>query len=323
MRPNIFVALSRFGEFGDGPLRLLKKSGAEFYLNPTGKRLVADQLVEMAKESHGIIAGVEPYDTFVLANLPNLRCISRCGVGTDNIDLGQTQKRGIQVFNTPEVVVAPTAELAIGFIFDLLRNISVHNDLMHQRHWEKIGGQLLSTRTVGVIGLGRIGKRVAELLGGLGAQVLGCDLKPDRSWARKFRVKVVSLAQLLKKVDVITIHVNDSCERPFKLNAVDIAAMKKGVYLVNVARGHYVDEDALYDALVSGHIRGAALDVFVGEPYDGKLCELKNCILSPHVATLTVESRRQMEMEATQNLLAFLKKAKGKIFSTSLGTVHG
>lgn len=307
MRPAIFVALSTFSEFDEKPRKLLQQSGFEYSLNPLGRRLRQEEIAKMAKDAEGIIAGLEPYDKPVLSNLARLKCISRCGVGVDNIDLKEAKKRGITVLNTPDVVILPVAELAIGMIFDLLRKLSYHTYLMRTHRWNKHAGNLLSGRKVGILGLGRIGRKVAEMLAKLSVDVYGADISVDHKWAEKNGITIVSNDILLKTSDIVTIHISVSEKDKFVLGKKEIESMKKGALLVNTSRGKIIDEDALYDALKSNYLGGAALDVYSEEPYDGPLCDLDNVVLTPHIATLTKESRIQMEVEAVQNMVDFFK----------------
>ncbi len=310
MKPRVLVALSTFGEFDDTPARLLDESGLDYSLNTLGRRLVREDIIEMGKDCEGIVAGVEPYDDYVLDHLPRLRCISRCGVGIDNISLEKAKDRGIEIRNTPDVVVLPVAELAVAMIFDLLRGLTYHTGLLRSQQWKRRAGYLLSGRKVGVLGLGRVGKRVAELLTRLGAEVYGADLLPDRQWAGKNGVNIVSNELLLRECDIVTIHVSVSENNRFVLGKKEIGSMREGALIVNTSRGEVIDEEALYHALESNHLGGAALDVFGKEPYDGPLCQLENVILTPHIATFTRESRVQMEIEAVKNLIDFFKSGK-------------
>jgi D-3-phosphoglycerate dehydrogenase len=307
MKPKIFIAASTFGEYCDEPLRLLKANGFPFFVNPLGKRLNREEIIEMGKDCEGVIAGVEPYDEHVLDNMPNLRCISRVGVGIDNISVDKAKERGIEIRNTPDVVIRPVAELTVAMIFDLLRKLTYHTTLLRSKRWEKVPGFLLAGKKVGIMGLGRIGKKVGEIMIKLDADVYGMDLIPDTKWADSLGMKIVPFDDLLRQSDILSIHLSTIKDKPLYLGEKEIRSMKRGAILINTARGQMVDETALYNALKDGHLDGAALDVFPEEPYKGKLCELDNIILTPHVATLTKESRIQMEVEATLNLINFLK----------------
>ncbi len=308
MGEKVLVALSTFARYGDKPLKLLEESGLSHFINPLKRRLVPAEIIEMGRECAGVIAGVEPYDNNVLDNMPNLRCISRCGVGIDNISLEKAKDRGIAIFNTPDVVVQPVAELAVGMMFDLVKRLSWYTALLKSGQWQKKAGNLLVDKKVGILGLGRIGKRTAEIMAKLGAEVYGTDIMPDMGWAKRTGVKIVSCDELLRIADIFSIHLSFSEDNPFRLDEKKISQMKKDALVINVARGKFIDEDALYHALAKGHLGGAALDVFSVEPYAGELCQLENVVVTPHVATLTKESRLQMETEAAANLINFFKE---------------
>ncbi len=309
MKPKIFIAVSTFAEYGDAPLQLLKESGLPYFLNPLGRRLVIEEVIEMGRDCEGVIAGVEPYDDHVLNNMPNLRCISRVGVGIDNISIKKAEEKGITILNTPDVVIQPVVELTVAMIFDLLKKLSYHTTLLKSKRWEKSAGALLAGKKVGILGLGRIGKKVAEIMFKLNAEVCGTDLYPDTKWAESLGVRIVPFDELLRQSDILSIHLSMIKDKPLRLGESEIRSMKRGAILINTARGKIVDEMALYNALKDKHLDGAALDVFSEEPYTGQLCELDNVVLTPHIATLTRESRVQMEVEATLNLINFLKSS--------------
>lgn len=308
MKPKIFVALSTFAQYGDAPLSSLQTGGMDFSINPLGRRLEEKDIVRFAKDCQGIIAGVEPYNSYVLDHLPYLLCISRCGVGIDNIDLNKARHNGVKICHTADVVIQPVAELTVAMALDLLKKLTYHTELMREGRWEKASGYLLKGKAVGILGTGRIGKRVAEMMKMLGAEVYGADLEPDLGWAKKMGVQMLSTWELLKLCDIVSIHLSYQDQHPFQLGKQEIALMKKGAFVINVARGQFVDEGALYDALEKDRLGGAALDVYSQEPYAGPLCRLKNVILTPHIGTFTKESRLQMELEATNNLIEYLRQ---------------
>lgn len=305
-RMKIFVAVSNFAENGKEPLALLEQSGLPFSVNLTGKRLTRDQLLQQAEGAQGIIAGLEPYDAEVLEKLPALRCISRCGVGLDNIDLEKARGKGIAVLNTPDAVIQPVAELAVAMMLDLVKKLTLQTSVLRTGQWKKSVGHLLTARRVGILGLGRIGKRTAEMLRAWGGEVWGTDLAPDQIWAQEKGVKIVGTEELLRSCDIISIHLNIVAGKPYCLTEKEIRMMKPGSMLVNVSRGIFVDEPSVCAALKSGHLAGAAFDAFSQEPYQGPLRDFDQVVLTPHVATFTEESRREMEWQATRNLLTFL-----------------
>jgi len=303
MNNKVLVALSTFAQYGKKPLELLKNSGIDYSINPLGRRLVEKEIIEMAGEASGIIAGVEPYNAEVLSALPHLKCISRAGVGIDNIDLNYARERNVKIKNTPDVVIRPVAELTLAMIFDLLRKTTFHTILLKSRRWEKSAGNLLFGKTVAIIGTGRIGKVVAELLIKLGAKINAYDVSPDKEWADLNSVQYLPFKQLLSSADIISLHATPASDQFPLIGKEEIVLMKQDVVLINTSRGECIDENALVNGLKSGKVAGAGMDVFSEEPYNGKLIELDNVVLTPHLATLTKESRLEMEIQATENLL--------------------
>ena len=213
MNNKIFVALSTFAQYGDEPLNLLKDSSSKYLLNPLGRRLLKEEIIEMGRDASGIIAGVEPYDEEVLSNLPKLQCISRAGVGIDNVDFNYAMEKNISIRNTPDVVIRPVVELTLAMIFDLLRKTTFHTILLKNRRWEKSAGNLLFGKTVGIIGTGRIGKEVALLLKNVGANIIAYDVIPDQDWSFRNSIKYVSFEKLLSKSDIVTLHASPPSEQ--------------------------------------------------------------------------------------------------------------
>jgi D-3-phosphoglycerate dehydrogenase len=265
------------------------------------------EVVEMGRSCQGLVAGVEMYTAQTLSQLPTLRCISRAGVGIDNIDVTEANRRGIAVLNTPDEPTNAVAELTLAMMLALLRQLPKVDSLMHRRKWERVTGHLLAGKTVGIIGLGRIGRRVAELVQAFGAIVIGVDPYPDRDWAGVSRIDLVDLPTLLAHADIVSIHASVSNEFPLRFGAAEFGRLKRGAWLINMARADFVDDRALQEAVESGRLSGAALDVFAEEPYGGPLCDSDRVILSPHQATLTVETRVAMEVRAVTNLLEHLR----------------
>lgn len=303
----IFVALQEFARYDRRPLELLERSGFRYRLNATGERLHADRLVETAADAEGVVAGLESYDAATLGRLPRLRCISRCGVGVDNIDLEFARLRGVAVLNTPDSPAEAVAELALAMMLALARNLPRQAQLMRGRRWERVEAHLIAGRAVALVGLGRIGRRLAELLAPFGMRRYGVDPRADAAWCRANEVTLVSLQEALAAVDFVSIQAAKDPRHPLRLASAELAMLRRGAFIVNVARGGMVDEGALYEALRSGHLAGAALDVYAEEPYQGRLCDLENVILTPHAATATVETRSAMETESVDKLIRFLR----------------
>ena len=306
MNDLIFVALSTFAADDRRPLELLEASGHPFRVHRTGKRITTLELLRDGYDAAAILAGVEPYDSSTLSQLRSLRCISRCGVGVDAIDLAAARQRGVAVANTPGIPTEAVAELALAMFLALSRNLRLQANLMQVRRWERTKAHLLAGRTVGIIGLGRIGQRVAQLCQAFNARVLAYDPLVDTTLACGLGVALVPMEPLLREADILSLHASRSTEQPILIGTAELAVMKRGAILVNLARAEMVDEGALVEALRSGQLAGAGLDVFTAEPYQGPLCDFEQVILTPHSATLTVETRAAMELQCVENALQYL-----------------
>lgn len=305
---KVLVSPTAFGQCGNEPLDLLDEAEIEAVMNPYHRRLSAQEVVELASGCQGIIAGVEPLDAYVLERLPHLRCISRVGVGLQNVDLQAAAACGVAVRNTPDGPTAAVAELTIGLAFALLRSIPLADRNIRNRIWKKEMGYLLQGKQVGIIGLGRIGRLVAEKFINLGCDVCATDPVPDANWVKDHPVSLLPLEDLLCRSDIVSLHLaNEPGDRPV-IGETEIEWMKGSAFLLNLARGGVVDEKALYQALSTERIAGAALDVFVDEPYYGRLAELDQVILTPHLGSYAREGRLRMEVQAVRNLLEVLMK---------------
>lgn len=296
------------GHCGNEPFDLLKANGYEIINNPYGRKLTEDEVIELAKDCVGIVAGVEPLTKRVMDALPHLKCISRVGVGMDSVDLEYAKEKGIAVVNTPEGPTRGVAELTLAMTMAMLRRIPQADAAMKQHKWKKQIGNLILDKKIGIVGLGRIGRMVAELFRGIGNPVIGYDPYANRDWANEKGVEIVSFAEVLKEADIITLHIPGNNDKSPVITMSEIDKMKDGAFLVNIARGGVVDEDALFTALKSGKLAGAAIDVYTKEPYDGPLCELDNIILTPHLGSYAKEGKLKMEVDACINLINELKK---------------
>ena len=313
--PKIAITTTSFGKYCKEPLRLLEKKGLEIIFNPFQRKLKSSEVVELCKNAIGVIAGTEKLDAATLEKLNKLKVISRCGAGIDNVDIDAAAKLNIKVYNTPDAPTLAVVELTMGLILNLLRKIEQMNTAIKNGRWEKLMGNLLYGKEVGIIGFGRIGSMLAELLMLFGCGVRYYDIrtggeglrtkgKVSRTQSSLLSSQYFQLDELLKDSDIISIHIS-SKEQIIGKN--EIKQMKKGAWLVNVSRGGVVDEEALYQALKRGHLSGAALDVFAQEPYTGPLKDLDNVILTPHIGSYAKEARVKMEMETVENLLKGLE----------------
>jgi len=225
----------------------------------------------------------------------------------DAVDLDYAKQKGIVVVNTPNGPTRGVAELTLAMTLSLLRKIPQADAAMKDKQWKKQIGNLIFEKQIGIIGLGRIGRMVAELFRGIGNPVIGYDLYPDIEWAKKNKVVLKSFDEVISQTDILTLHIPGNRDKSPVISATELEKMKAGSFLINISRGGVVDEDALYHALINKKLTGAAVDVFTREPYNGPLCELDNIILTPHLGSYAAEGKLQMEIDAVDNLIKVLK----------------
>ena len=291
---KINITMSSFCKFDKTPIDICKSNNFDIDINMFNRKLSKDEIIKYSKDSVGIIAGTEPFTNDILNQLPKLKVISRCGVGKDNIDLDEAEKLGIKVLITPDGPTFAVAELTIGLIINLLRKINSLSNNVKNGKWERSFGNMLYGSKVGIIGYGRIGQCVDKMLKVFGTINNHYDITDDNN----------SINMIIKESDIITLHTSGN---KLVLGSSELKRMKKGSFIVNTSRGGVIDENCLYELLKNKHISGASLDVFEKEPYNGKLKELDNVILTPHIGSYTIKSRINMEIQAMNNLLGELK----------------
>ncbi len=294
---KIAISTSSFAVFDRTPLDLLKENSIDIVLNNTGRVLTEAEVMELLQGCTGIIAGTEPLSAKVMDNIGSLQVISRLGVGLDGVDLEAAKERNIAVFTTPHAPSQAVAELTLGLSLTLLRNIVKHHNIIQSGQWQKHGGFLLQGKKVGIIGLGCIGLKVANLFEAFGANIAYYDVQ-----RKKCKFTYMPLDEILSWAQIVSLHCPLDSQNAPLLGRDELSLMQEA-WVINTARGGLVDEQALYENIQNGRILGAALDVFEVEPYLGVLRELDNVILSPHSASFAKEARIAMEMEATHNLL--------------------
>ncbi|MGE0708677.1 MAG: phosphoglycerate dehydrogenase [Planctomycetota bacterium] len=310
MTRRVAVLTLPFGEFDPGPARALEAAGAELSWNPWGRKPTHAELVAHLAEARPevVIASTERYDAAALDAAPELRLIARTGVGLDGIDLLAARARGVAVTWTPEGPSDSAAELATGLLLALSRHVLPADRDVRAGRWARRVGWLLRERTVGIVGLGRIGSRVARILAGFGARPLATDVDPAVvPVAAALGVPLVPLGELLSRADAVTLHVPLTEDTYDLLDARTLSLLPRGAFLVNTSRGEVVNEAALIAALDEGRLAGAALDVYTDEPYRGPLAGRDDVVLTCHMGSCTREGRRAMEWGATNATLAWLR----------------
>lgn len=300
---KVLIGPSAFGLQDQTPLKCLRDAGCEVVENPYKRRLAKEELLELlADDVTSLIAGLETIDREVLEKT-NLKVISRCGAGIENIDLEAAIQLGIKVCYTPLGPTTAVAELTIAALLNLLRSVHIMNGELHQGKWTKITGNQLEGKTVAIIGFGRIGKRVASLLKAFNVNIMAVDCNAQEHIEG---VQACSIKEALEKADIITLHAS-GCDQI--IGSEEFKLMKKGVFLLNSSRGGVVDEESLIEALESKKVAGVWLDTFTAEPYTGRLQDYPQALLTPHVGSYTVEGRQKMEMDAVNNLIDAFKES--------------
>src|SRR5438067_6808969 len=305
--PGVFLS----GKLEAPGLNLLRQAGVEL---DERHGLTGTALQDAMRAADGMIVRSGTKVTAQLLDNPGkLRAIVRAGVGVDNIDVAAATRKGIVVMNTPGGNTISTAEQTITLMMALARHIPAADASLRQNKWErtKFVGTQLAGKTLGVIGLGRVGREVARRAVGLDMKVLGFDPFFSPDFAGKLGIETAAdLASLLPKIDFLTVHTPLSPETTNLIGAAQIAAMKKGARLLNCARGGIINEEALVAALESGHLAGAAVDVYVQEPppADHPLLKLPNVVVTPHLGASTTEAQESVALEAAQLLIDYLTR---------------
>jgi D-3-phosphoglycerate dehydrogenase len=298
--------------YGKNDARLktdLEAQVGEVIYNPTGKPLTSAQVAELLPGIDGYIAGLDGIDANALKAGDRLKVIARYGVGVDSVDLVAARQRGIIVTNTPGANSVSVAELALGLMLALARQIPEAVEAVHQGKWPRYAGLSLEGKTVGILGLGAIGKQLARRLAGFDCRLLAHDPFGDPVVAKELHVQLTGLEEVLAQADFLSLHLPLLPETRSLVNDAFLGKMKKGSFLINTSRGEVVDEEALLKALQSGHLKGAGLDAFTVEPPDPKnpLLILPQVIATPHLGAQTDGATSNMGWIAMRDCLAVLK----------------
>ena len=307
---KVLVTSVPFGELpGCASLNLLETAGLKYQLNPFGRRLTEGDLIDLLDGISILLAGTEPITARVMDAAPGLKLVARVGIGLDNVDLQAARKRGIAVTYTPDAPSAAVAEMTVGLMLDLLRNISRADRMMHSKKWNRFLGRRLDGLTIGVVGVGRVGKRVIRILrGGFpNATVLANDIEPDFAFGNEYRLTWVDKGQLCTQSDILTLHLPLTRTTGRLIGEREISAMQPSAFIINTSRGAIIDETALASALRSGRLAGAAIDVYEEEPYSGILTEVEKCVLTCHMGSMSLDCRAAMEIEAVEDVLHFVR----------------
>ena len=307
MHYKVVITPRTFGKLDSTPLDMLKAAGCELIPNPFDRILNEEELIKLIPEADGFIVGLDPVSERVLKQGGKLKVISKYGVGTDNIDLAAATRLGIVVVNAPGTNSSAVAELAFGLMLNVARHISDSDRKIREGIWKSYRGFELAGKTLGIIGTGRAGKELAFKVSGFNMRIICHDIKKDEAWARQVGATYLPMKEVLKKADVVSLHVPLLDNTYHIISTRELSIMKENAILINTARGALVDEAALYQALKNHQLAGAGLDVWETEPpVDCPLTELDCVVLTSHIGAHTIEAVNAMGRLASQNLIQAL-----------------
>ena len=275
-------------------------------LNLDGKRFNKEELVEYIKDADAIIVGLEPIDKEVLEQCQNLKIVSKYGVGLNNIDLEACKKRDITIGWTGGVNKLSVAEMTLGYMLMLCRNLFITSNELKNGIWNKSGGFQLSEKRIGIIGVGYIGKELIRLLKPFNCEILVNDIINQEQYYKENNLKEVSKEEIFKTCDIVTIHTPFDSTTDNLINKKVFETMKNSSFIINSARGGIINEDDLKYALLNNIIAGAAVDAYVEEPpTDKELLSLPNLICTPHIGGNSREAVETMGLSAINHLKEF------------------
>lgn len=291
----------------EAALSVLRRFTEDLVFNETGKPLSEEDLIPLLKECDGYIAGLDEVTEKVIAACPKLKVISRYGAGYDRVDIAAAKRHGIKVTNTPGVNAQAVGELAFGLILAAARKIPYLNNETRKGAWVRSTGMELKGKTLGILGLGAIGKVVASCAQGFGMQVLAYDPYINEDYCQKHGIEAADFETLMSRSNVVSLHLPLLDSTYHMIDREAIERLPNGAVLVNASRGGIIDEDAAYEALKSGKLFGLGLDAFETEPpMASKLFELDNVIATPHTGAHTQEATEHMAALSIENLINVL-----------------
>jgi D-3-phosphoglycerate dehydrogenase len=308
MPPKVLIATRSFGSSSPKPMQMLKDAGVEIVWVDANSPTVQDDILGLVPEISAIIVGLVPITKEIIEKSSGLKIVTMYGVGVNHIDLEAAQKKGVIVTNCPGSNDQAVADLTMGLMLTVARNIPQIDRDIREGYWKKYLGGELWQKKLGLVGFGNIAKGVAHRAKGFDMQINAYDPYASVEAAKAHGVSLVSFNELIAESDFVSLHAPLTEETKCMFGSEQFKKMKPTSYLINTARGGLVDEQALYIALSSGEVAGAGLDVFVEEPLkDSKLVELKNVVLTAHTGTHTRESIERMGVMAVENVLRVLR----------------
>lgn len=293
---KVLITPRGFANYGLEEVEKMRSKGLDVHYNNTGKAYTKEEFYNLASDADAIIVGVDIIDKDLIDNCPNLKAVCKFGVGTDNIDLDYAKEKGIFVGRTVGSNSNAVAEHVLALMFTDAKNLYNTFKEVKEHQWNKLTGQEISGKKLGIIGFGMIGKIIATYGNGLSMKVSAYDsFEISDDDAKKYNIEKKSLEEIICESDYISLHVPLVESTKNMISTEEFKKMKNNACLINAARGGVVDEEALYEALVNKEIRSAYFDVYSCEPptSDDKLLKLDNFLLTPHTAARTSESEKR------------------------------
>ncbi|MDR1801061.1 MAG: phosphoglycerate dehydrogenase [Lachnospiraceae bacterium] len=308
--PDKILATPRsFGKTDTTPIKLLEDAGYEVVLNPVGRILTEEEMIEYIADVSGIIVGVDPLSSSVMASANKLKAISKYGVGTDNIDLDEAKRLGIPVSITKGANANAVADFAFTLMCACARKVTEIDAKCHNKDWGKVTTADIYGKKLGILGLGAVGKGLAKRAGGFEMEILAYDVYWDDDFAKERGIKYAEPEKIYKECDFISVHMPLTKETQNWIGDKEFQLMKPTAILINTARGGIIDEDSLAKALHEKTIYAAGIDTFSNEPpANEQLYKLPNLIMGSHCAASTQGAVSAMGMMAAENLLQSLRK---------------
>ena len=302
---TVLVAIDEFASSSKEPIKILKEAGFKILFNTTGEQLDYHKHHDLYTQADYIIAGLEPYPADFFQQFENVNVVSRVGVGTDAVDLEAAANVGVKVMITSDKPSVAVAELCVSNMISILRSTYKMSNDLKKDLWAPVQGRELRSCTAGVIGMGSIGKEVLKRLDAFGSKLIGYSRTWDEEFASKYSIAKKTIEEIFQESDVITIHLPLTEETSGVIDKRLIQMAKKDAIILNTSRAGVIDNHALASALKHGQLFGASLDVFDEERDPYPYGDLDNVILTPHIGSHTVETRKSMEVMAVENIIAF------------------
>jgi len=302
---KVLITSRSFGTVGDEPKKYLEEHGSKLIF-PNSTDLMDDEsFIKVLSEFNAVILGNDKITEKVLQNCPSLKLICKHGTGIDNIDLEAARNKGVKVTNVPATNADAVADVTFALMLDVARRVSFAATTVKKGEWSKITGVDVCFKTLGLIGFGAIGQKVAKRAKGFGMRVMAYDTLVKNA-PIDLDIEMATFENVIKNADFLSIHVPLNDKTRNLVSYKEMSMMKKGSFIINTARGGIVDEDALFENLISGHLRGAGLDVTEKEPpVDNRLLILENVTILPHMASHSMEAINAVSMACAKNIVNF------------------